>query len=62
MALTGRFDVVITTFRTLAMEWKGSNVSMKHSSSITDSLFSVLWHRVILDEGENIFSAILIYC
>ncbi|TVY46997.1 putative SWI/SNF-related matrix-associated actin-dependent regulator of chromatin subfamily A member 3-like [Lachnellula occidentalis] len=44
----GRFDIVITTFETLAGEQK------KHldSSNIKDTLFSYFWHRVVLDEGK----------
>ncbi|TVY43285.1 putative ATP-dependent helicase [Lachnellula subtilissima] len=44
----GQFDIVITTFETLAGEQK------KHldSSNIKDTLFSYFWHRVVLDEGR----------
>ena len=48
VTLLGEFDIVITTYKTLSLEWK------KHSlSPIAESLLSLLWHRVILDEGES---------
>ncbi len=40
-------NVVITTYQTLSSAWKKQNCN-----GISDALFSVEWHRVILDEGE----------
>lgn len=57
LALQGHFDVVITTFKTLAMQWEKSQTAKSHSNSSTGPLFSVLWHRVILDEGDNTYQA-----
>lgn len=51
--LDGSFDVVITTYKTLATQWEKSQTADYHSNSKTGSLFSVLWHRVILDEGKH---------
>ncbi|PQE05627.1 hypothetical protein CJF30_00007805 [Rutstroemia sp. NJR-2017a BBW] len=41
------FDVVITTYNTVAIHWK----AFKNRSTRSPSLFSVYWHRIILDEG-----------
>ena len=48
-ATLSRFDVVITTFQTVSMEWKKH---MSYSSNHSNLLFSLRWHRVVLDEGE----------
>jgi SWI/SNF-related matrix-associated actin-dependent regulator of chromatin subfamily A3 len=40
-------DVVITTYQTLSSAWK-----KQHSTRSLDTLFSVSWHRIILDEGK----------
>jgi SWI/SNF-related matrix-associated actin-dependent regulator of chromatin subfamily A3 len=41
-------DVVITTFQTLSAAWKKQRLQ-----DVQDPIFSVIWHRVILDEGKN---------
>ena len=41
-ALLGNFDIIFTTYKILSLEWK------RHSKL---SLFSYVWHRVVLDEG-----------
>ncbi len=48
-ALLGQQDIVITTYHTLATERKKE---VQSSPSTAGSLFSTLWHRVVLDEGE----------
>lgn len=42
-------DIVITTFQTIASEWKRS----RHTSQL---IFVKQWHRVILDEGKDLCS------
>lgn len=43
-----QFDVVITTYHTIAAIWK------HHSAHQDDeSLYSLTWHRIVLDEGEG---------
>ena len=46
----GNFDIVITTYETVSQEWKKSKQS---SVPLARSLFSFLWHRVVLDEGGS---------
>ena len=43
-AVLGDFDIVLTTYKILSLEWK------RHSKI---SLFSYKWHRIVLDEGES---------
>lgn len=50
VGLLGQFDVIITTYKTLSMEWK----KYIHSHRPEESLFSLSWHRIILDEGESL--------
>lgn len=47
--MLSQFDVVITTFQSVSMEWKNY---MSYSGSSSNLLFSLHWHRVALDEGE----------
>ena len=42
------FDVVITTYQTVSSIWR----KCKDSADDAKSIFSVLWHRIILDEGS----------
>jgi SWI/SNF-related matrix-associated actin-dependent regulator of chromatin subfamily A3 len=46
------YDIIVTTYNTVASEWK------KHKSSrartCRNQLFSALWHRIILDEAHVI--------
>lgn len=42
----GTVNLVLTTYHTVAAEWK-ANQGMRKSP-----LFSVRWQRIILDEGE----------
>jgi len=44
-----QYDVVITTFQTLSSIWRKQNLQ-----NIEDPIFSVMWHRVILDEGGEL--------
>ncbi|KAH6710614.1 SNF2 family N-terminal domain-containing protein [Leptodontidium sp. MPI-SDFR-AT-0119] len=44
------FDVVITTFHTISSIWRKWKERPSHSKSI----FSVIWHRVVLDEAHII--------
>ncbi len=41
-----QYNIVITTFQTIASEWR-----KRHTAS--SLIFSVCWHRVILDEGKH---------
>jgi hypothetical protein len=43
----GNFDVVITTYKTVALQWK---VHKKQPMGLK-TLFSLYWHRIVLDEG-----------
>lgn len=44
-----KFDIVLTTYNTVAMEWKSrKSVKARGTSSL---LFSYHWHRIVLDEG-----------
>lgn len=45
MRLTS-FDIVITTYETVASDWKSVQ-----SQTPSKSLFDITWQRVILDEG-----------
>jgi hypothetical protein len=44
----GQYDVVITTYHTVSAIWRKLN----RQSGNEKSIFSLTWHRVILDEGE----------
>ncbi|TVY84850.1 DNA repair protein RAD5A, partial [Lachnellula suecica] len=44
----GQFDIVMTTFETLASEQK-KHLDPKYTK---DTLFSFFWHRIVLDEGK----------
>ncbi|KAH9817098.1 SNF2 family N-terminal domain-containing protein [Melampsora americana] len=55
----GSYDVVITTYGIVATEWaeldeKGIFDTNKKKKSIARGLFSIEWHRVILDEAHTI--------
>lgn len=54
----GQFDVVITTYQTLASDYmpkdKGTSGKLPERNLRTSGLYSVKWRRVILDEGHNI--------
>jgi hypothetical protein len=45
----GQYDIVITTFQTVSAAWRDKG---PYQSSTGSSIFSLLWFRVILDEGE----------
>jgi len=53
--MLGQFDIVITTFETLASEQK-NHLNPKY---IKDTLFSFFWHRIVLDEGQFVVSRML---
>lgn len=44
-----QYDVVITTYQTLSGLWRAAISEQEMGSR---SIFSVIWHRVILDEGK----------
>ncbi|TVY35125.1 putative SWI/SNF-related matrix-associated actin-dependent regulator of chromatin subfamily A member 3-like [Lachnellula occidentalis] len=44
------FDVVITTFHTVSVIWRNQN----EAQDDPESIFSVSWHRIVLDEGTPI--------
>jgi SNF2 family DNA or RNA helicase len=46
----GQYDVVITTYHTLAAIWRKS----KDNVQVPESLFALTWHRVVLDEAHTI--------
>ena len=48
------YDVVITSYATLATDYFPRGVNNSHSESRSHGLFSVNWRRVILDEGHTI--------
>jgi SWI/SNF-related matrix-associated actin-dependent regulator of chromatin subfamily A3 len=54
LASLDRYDVVLTTYNTISTDWK------RHRSSREDvanySLFSIEWHRIVLDEAHVIRS------
>ena len=43
------FDVVITTYHTVSSIWRKHNGQIENEKSI----FSLYWHRVVLDEGRE---------
>jgi SWI/SNF-related matrix-associated actin-dependent regulator of chromatin subfamily A3 len=45
------FDIIITTYNTVAMEWKAhKSAKARQTKSL---LFSSHWHRIVLDEGKH---------
>ena len=48
------YDLVVTTYRTLATEWapKGSKGPPSQTSRLS-GLYSLRWRRIVLDEGHN---------
>jgi SWI/SNF-related matrix-associated actin-dependent regulator of chromatin subfamily A3 len=45
----GHYDVIITTYHTVSAIFRKHSVQATHENS----LFSLTWHRLILDEGKN---------
>jgi hypothetical protein len=45
----GKYDVVITSFYTVSAIWRKQN----DLQDPTKTIFSVRWHRIVLDEGEH---------
>jgi SNF2 family DNA or RNA helicase len=41
------YDIVLTTYETIAAQLK----KFHKSNSVEETIYSVTWHRVILDEG-----------
>ncbi|KIW10369.1 hypothetical protein PV08_11331 [Exophiala spinifera] len=48
------YEIVVTTYNTVALEWK--NYKASRNSSDSNLLFSAFWHRIILDEAHVIRS------
>ncbi|KAH7308821.1 SNF2 family N-terminal domain-containing protein [Rhexocercosporidium sp. MPI-PUGE-AT-0058] len=46
----GQYNVVITTYHTVSSLWR-KGVDAKN---VTDSIFSIDWHRIVLDEAHTI--------
>ncbi|KAH6692827.1 SNF2 family N-terminal domain-containing protein [Leptodontidium sp. MPI-SDFR-AT-0119] len=46
----GQYDVVITTYHTVSSLWR----KRVDARNITDSIFSIDWHRIVLDEAHTI--------
>jgi SNF2 family DNA or RNA helicase len=44
----GQFDVVITTYHTISHIWR----KYTEDPEKAESIFSLMWYRVVLDEGE----------
>lgn len=42
------YDIVLTTYETIAAQLK----KFHKSNSVEETIYSVTWHRVILDEGR----------
>lgn len=49
-----RYDVVITSYETVAAEWFALQEPWRSNVVRTTGVFSIKWRRVILDEGQNI--------
>ncbi|KAH9219297.1 SNF2 family N-terminal domain-containing protein [Leptodontidium sp. 2 PMI_412] len=49
----GQYDVVITTYHTISLLWRKRNDARNSS----DSIFSIDWHQIVLDEGMSIPAA-----
>ncbi len=45
------YDIVITTYQTVASIWRKRSEESKGA----DAIFSLKWHRIILDEGRVVF-------
>lgn len=44
-----KYDIVLTTYNTVTLDWKPQK-SQRQTENVV-GLFSIHWHRVILDEG-----------
>ena len=47
------YNIVFTTYNVVAAEWK--NHKRSSTDAHTHGLFSLTWHRIILDEGMSAF-------
>jgi SWI/SNF-related matrix-associated actin-dependent regulator of chromatin subfamily A3 len=47
------YDVIITTYHTVSNLWRQRQ---RDAANPQDSIFSLQWHRVVLDEGEFVYS------
>jgi SNF2 family DNA or RNA helicase len=45
------YDIVITTYNSAALDYKHRKAALK--GHCPQTLFSVSWHRIILDEGKH---------
>jgi len=48
---SGEPDIILTTYQTLALEWKRHN---KQEGISSGTIFATMWHRVVLDEAHFI--------
>jgi SWI/SNF-related matrix-associated actin-dependent regulator of chromatin subfamily A3 len=46
-----KYDVVITTYQTVSAIWRQKQQNLTENS---ESIFSIVWHRVVLDEGKHV--------
>jgi SNF2 family DNA or RNA helicase len=49
-----KFDIVITTYKVVSMQWKKANSRKGRTTAqrASSPLFSIFWHRLVLDEGN----------
>lgn len=44
------YDVVITTYHMVSSIWRQKQQELRDNS---ESIFSIVWHRIVLDEGKH---------
>jgi SNF2 family DNA or RNA helicase len=47
------YDIVLATYNVVAFEWK--NHKRSPAEAHAHGLFSLTWHRIVLDEGASAF-------